>query len=71
MHVNCYNHVNCLEELKEFLDYYIETRLPNNTRLLRLSERQGLIKARLAGAKNATGDVLLFLDAHCEVTKGW
>ena len=34
-------------------------------------ERVGLIKARLLGAKVATGEILTFLDAHCECTQGW
>ncbi|XP_001607575.2 polypeptide N-acetylgalactosaminyltransferase 1 [Nasonia vitripennis] len=59
------------EELEDILAYYIETRLPKKVKLLRLPKRQGLIRARLAGAQQATGDVLVFLDAHCEVTKGW
>lgn len=40
-------------------------------KLVRLDQRHGLIKARLAGARVAAGDVLIFLDAHCECVVGW
>ncbi|XP_058800355.1 polypeptide N-acetylgalactosaminyltransferase 1 [Phymastichus coffea] len=59
------------EELLGLLDYFIKTRLPKKVKLLRLEKRKGLVGARLKGATNATGDVLMFLDAHCEVTKQW
>lgn len=45
--------------------------LPVTTRIIRMQERVGLIKARLAGAVKAKGQVLVFLDAHCETTQGW
>ena len=38
---------------------------------LRLKSRQGLIRARLTGARAAKGDVLIFLDSHCEANTGW
>lgn len=54
--------VNFLENLKGVLDYYIETRLRNhNIKLIRLKHRMGLIRARLQGAREAQGDVLIFL----------
>ena len=40
-------------------------------RTLRVPERAGLIRARLRGAREAKGEAIVFLDAHCEVTKGW
>jgi polypeptide N-acetylgalactosaminyltransferase len=58
-------------ELKEKLDYYIRTRLPSKVKMLRLKNRLGLIRARLAGARMAKGDVLVFLDAHCECIVQW
>jgi glycosyltransferase involved in cell wall biosynthesis len=33
--------------------------------------RSGIPKARIAGAETATGDVLFFVDAHCEFNVKW
>lgn len=40
-------------------------------RLIRNEARQGLIRTRVRGAKEALGKVVVFLDAHCEVNKNW
>lgn len=62
----------CVDFLKEKLENYIADTWPDGiVRLVRTSERSGLIRAKIAGAKAATGDVLIFLDSHCEVNIGW
>ena len=57
-------------ELGRSLDKYLET-LPVPSRVIRMEERLGLIRARLAGAEQASGSVLVFLDAHTEASPGW
>eukprot|EP01147_Barroeca_monosierra_P005213 gene5213-8815_t len=41
------------------------------TRIVRLPDRVGLIQAKVSGAKEARGEVLTFLDSHCECNPGW
>lgn len=45
--------------------------MPVRVKIIRARERVGLIRARMMGAQEAKGDVLTFLDSHCECTKGW
>ncbi|KAK7069252.1 N-acetylgalactosaminyltransferase 7 [Halocaridina rubra] len=56
--------------LKEPLEDYI-ARWNGKVRLVRNKERSGLIRTRTTGAEEARGEVVLFLDAHCEVNKNW
>ncbi|KAJ8794521.1 hypothetical protein J1605_018974 [Eschrichtius robustus] len=57
------------EHLKERLVSEL-ARLPK-VRLIRANKREGLVRARLLGASAAKGDVLTFLDCHCECHEGW
>lgn len=56
--------------LKDKLDHYVSKHLPK-VKIVRLAQRSGLILARLAGAKIATADVLIFLDSHTEANTNW
>ena len=62
--------VVCLFHFRKDLDLYFQT-LPANVRLIRSQKRLGLIRARTLGAEYASGEVLIFLDSHCEATPGW
>ncbi|XP_030376406.1 polypeptide N-acetylgalactosaminyltransferase 5-like [Scaptodrosophila lebanonensis] len=58
------------EFLGQQLDEYVAN-LSVPTIVVRTEKRSGLIRSRLLGAKAASGEVLTFLDAHCECTEGW
>ncbi|XP_030380297.1 N-acetylgalactosaminyltransferase 6-like [Scaptodrosophila lebanonensis] len=42
-----------------------------NVRIIRLPRRMGLMAARTAGARNATAEILVFLDSHIEANHNW
>ncbi|VDD81110.1 unnamed protein product [Mesocestoides corti] len=58
-----------MDHLKRPLEVYMSAL--GKVKIIRAEERQGLIRARMLGAKAATGKVLIFLDSHIECTTGW
>jgi polypeptide N-acetylgalactosaminyltransferase len=58
------------EYLHEPLDKFVK-KLPVPVKIFRNQNRSGLIRSRLVGAQEASGDTLTFLDAHIEATHGW
>ncbi|CAG5117618.1 unnamed protein product [Candidula unifasciata] len=58
------------DHLGKPLDDYIRI-FAGKVKVVRLPERKGLIAARLVGFEHVTGEAVIYLDAHCEVDKGW
>ncbi|XP_013772731.1 polypeptide N-acetylgalactosaminyltransferase 13-like [Limulus polyphemus] len=58
------------EYLGKKLEEYV-SKLEVPVKVLRTGRRSGLIRARLQGASETKGQVITFLDAHCECTTGW
>ena len=59
-------------DLKEKLDNYVKMdRWQGKVKLFRNLDRHGLIRARCDGARKATADILVYLDAHCEAGPNW
>ncbi|XP_052852223.1 N-acetylgalactosaminyltransferase 4 [Drosophila gunungcola] len=59
------------QALKEPLDEHVAQHFPHLVTIVRNPERKGLIAARIAGAKVATGEVMVFFDSHIEVNYNW
>ncbi|XP_014254198.1 putative polypeptide N-acetylgalactosaminyltransferase 9 isoform X2 [Cimex lectularius] len=58
-----------MPHLKRQLDEYMA--MYPKVQIVRATKREGLIRARLLGAKHAKAPVLTYLDSHCECAKGW
>lgn len=43
----------------------------DGVRLIRSTKRLGVAGCRTLGAARAAGEVLVFMDSHCECLKGW
>ncbi|XP_040061981.1 polypeptide N-acetylgalactosaminyltransferase 5 [Ixodes scapularis] len=54
---------------KQLEDYVVKLDTP--VKVMRTGKRSGLIRARLLGAAAVKGQVITFLDAHCECTQNW
>ncbi|XP_033149259.1 putative polypeptide N-acetylgalactosaminyltransferase 9 isoform X2 [Drosophila busckii] len=53
---------------KQLEDYFAAY---SKVQIVRGAQRDGLIRARLLGAKHAQSEVITYLDSHCECTEGW
>ncbi|KAH8349739.1 hypothetical protein KR084_004889 [Drosophila pseudotakahashii] len=59
---------------RDYLGHDLEAYIAEHfkwVRVVRLPKRTGLIGARAAGARNATAEVLIFLDSHVEANYNW
>ncbi|XP_030238859.1 putative polypeptide N-acetylgalactosaminyltransferase 9 isoform X2 [Drosophila navojoa] len=53
---------------KQLEDYFASYPM---VKIVRGAQREGLIRARLLGAKYAKSPVITYLDSHCECAEGW
>ncbi|XP_029642743.2 N-acetylgalactosaminyltransferase 7, partial [Octopus sinensis] len=56
---------------KADLSVYLKDNFKDKVNLFRNSKKEGLIRSKTIGAKYASGDILVFMDAHCECGRNW
>lgn len=59
------------DELKQPLADYCAKHFGPVVKIYRSDQNMGLIAAKVKGARLATGQVIVFLDAHVEVNQKW
>lgn len=65
------NDKSTFPELYEPLRSHLNRTFGSKVKLYENEKRQGLIIARMTGARKATGEVIIFLDSHMEVFNSW
>lgn len=67
-----------VDDISDEDDIFVGPDLPNRcknysvpVRYIRTPERTGFVKARILGAKEAKGEIIISIDPHSEVTPGW
>ena len=66
------NDNSTLDFLYDPLKEYIDQHFPNLTfNIINLKQRQGLMKARVIGAKAAKSEFVFMMEPHCEMTYNW
>lgn len=59
------------DDFSETLDIYVNQIFGDKVKVYRNEQNLGLIKARLVGINQATGDVVVFMDSHAELQPRW
>ncbi|KAG5668806.1 hypothetical protein PVAND_016730 [Polypedilum vanderplanki] len=65
------NDASTFTKLYEPLQNYLNEHFESKVKIHVNKKREGLIKARMIGARLAKAEVIIFLDSHMEVTNSW